>query len=226
MKTIKKSTNYCFLCLLLLGMVALMSCSKDDNIQPEETFDINNPEGYFIYAKHFNPDGSYRNIYVYEFMPGKRLNERNANGDRIETYIILDDNTINVGNGAFYLSFNGDLVTSNIGGIEDGTLIKAPESNQMAGKTFTGTYYKADESVLHHNFFYSFAAGGNTVDAGLNVGTTLRTENYTPIGNFAARAELENGDVEFMVFVNGKLEVTYKTKGGGAGWYHGTFEKQ
>src|SRR5690606_41444259 len=94
--------------------------------------------------------------------------------------------------------------------ITEFVLIKEPASIQLAGKSFSGTYYKGDKSILPQNFFYSFAADGNTVDAGFNPETAERTENYTPVGNIAARAVLDNGDTEFMVLVNGQLKVNYK----------------
>lgn len=90
-------------------------------------------------------------------------------------------------------------------------LVAIPATNQLAGKTFSGTYYKPDKSVLHQNFFYSFAPDGNKVGAGYAVGTpAVRIENYTLIGNIAAWVNIANSsDIELMVLINGKLEVGY-----------------
>jgi len=210
--------------LLMLGIAALTSCGKDDDPQPRETFDINHPEGYFLYVKQSNQDGSYRSTFLFEFMPGKLIKVYVPNGYDISAYTIIDDNAIDL-MGDIRFVFSDNLITSSREDFKEIVLIKAPGRNQLAGKTFTGTYFNADMSTLHSNFFYHFAAKGNTIDAGLNVGATLRTESYTPIGNFAARAELDNGDTEFMVLVNGKLEVNYKADGI-AGNHYGTLEEQ
>ncbi|MFB2119865.1 hypothetical protein [Parapedobacter sp. 2B3] len=223
MKTAKLLT-FSLLALIMLGMAALISCGKDDDVQPEETLDIRNPEGYFLYVRQSNHDGSYRSTFLFEFAAGKMVEIHLPNGVDSSPYTVIDDQTIDIGGGIRFV-FNNNLITSNREDFQEIVLIKAQEKDQLAGKTFSGTYYHADMSVLHDNFFYSFAAGGNTVDVGLNVGTTLRTESYTSIGNFAARAELDNGDIEFLVLVNGKLEVNYKAQGV-AGNHYGTFTRQ
>jgi len=223
MKT-AKLLSYSLLTLLMLGVATLMSCSKDDDIQPEETFDINNPEGYFLYLKGTDSDGSNTLFELWEFMPGKTVRTYHVDGEGTSIpYTILDNNTIGIAGLQFV--FNAGLVTSNYSRIKEIVLIKAPESNQLNRKTFAGTYYKADKSVLHQNFFYRFADEGNTVDAGFNVGTSDRTEDYTSIGNIAARAELANGDKELMILVNGKLAVSYSAVGV-TGKHYGTFTQQ
>ena len=88
---------------------------------------------------------------------------------------------------------------------------------------------KSDKSVLHPNFFYSFSAIENKVGAGLNTGTVIRTENYISIGNIAAWVDdvagVGNEDKEFMVLVNGKLEVGYHQKKPYMDYY-GTFTQK
>ncbi len=223
MKT-KISTSGLIALLILLGTIAPTACSKDAAPRPEGTFDINNPEGYFLCVKASGDNGFYRRILLYEFAPGKMVKFYHAYGDDILPYTLVDDNTIAVGDNRFV--FDGNLITSNREDFKEMILIKAPESNQLAGKTYAGTYHRGDGSVLHQNFFYRFASGGNTVDAGFNVGTAAaRTESYTLIGNFATLVDLDGtSDNEFMVLVNGKLEVNYKS--GGPHLHYGTFAQQ
>jgi len=223
MKT--KCLTFRLLTLLILGMTALTSCSKDDDIQPEETFDINNLAGYFLYyeSSNFNSIYPYRRIYLLEFTSGKICKRYSVFGEDFYPYTIEEGNIINTGFTQFLL--DGDSILDINNKYKEINLIKVPESNQLAGKIFGGTYYLANMSVLHPNFFYSFAAEGYKLDAGFIIGTTQRIQNYTPIGNVAARSELDNGDTEFMVLVNGKLEVNYKVKDVG-GNHYGTFEEQ
>lgn len=209
--------------LSIFGMTALTSCSKDDNPivdEPNETFDVNRPEGYFLYYK----GGGFLNG-LFEFLPGKKVKTHGAGNSNIREYTVVDNNIdIEGGIGTVRFVVEGDSVWSPDPYYTETALIKAPESDQLAGRTFSGTYYNADMSVLHSNFFYSFAASGNTVGAGFDVGTSVRTENYTSIGNFAARAELGNGDTEFMVLVSGTLEVNYRASN--HVFHYGTFTQQ
>ncbi|GAB3023671.1 hypothetical protein GCM10027051_30330 [Niabella terrae] len=208
----------------MTGLATLVACSKSDTPQPEETFDINNPEGYFLYVKTSLDNGSFRRIILFEFMPGNVVKQHTPSRDYTNAYTIIDNNTIDIA-GETRFTFNDNLVTSNRGDIKEIVLIKAPERNQLAGKTFAGTYYTYVKAVLHPNFFYSFSATGNTFGAGFNTGTTLRSESYTPIGNFASRTRMVNGDRDFMVLVNGKLEVNYVAQNA-IGAHYGTFEEQ
>ncbi|MFB2119864.1 hypothetical protein [Parapedobacter sp. 2B3] len=223
MKT-KILTSSLIALFILLGTAALTSCSKDNSPLLEGAFDINSPEGYFLCVKASGDNGFDRRILLYEFEPGKMVKFYHAYGDDILPYTLVDDNTIVVGDNRFV--FDGNLITSNREDFKEMILIEAPESNQLAGKTYAGTYHSGDGSVLHQNFFYRFASGGNTVDAGFKVGTAaVRTESYTPIGNFAALVYLDGtSDNEFMVLVNGKLEVNYKS--GGPQLHYGTFAQQ
>ena len=226
---IKLLTNS-LLALLMFCAAALTSCSKDDDIHPEDTFDIHNPEGYFLYVKQSNPDGSYPGFMVMKFMPGQILRISGVSGDIDAPYTVINGNAMDIqyGEGA-RIVFEGESIWSTFELFTEFVLIKEPESNQLAGKSFSGTYYKGDKSILHQNFFYSFAADGNTVDAGFTPETTERTENYTPVGNIAARAVLDNGDTEFMVLVNGQLKVNYKVYSPDVPtWpdYHGAFTQQ
>jgi len=229
MKT--KLLIYSLFALLMYGMTALTSCSKDDDLQPEpeeETFDIHNPEGYFLYVKDAFSDGSGPIIWLYEFMPGQILRRHSVSTYYDYPYAVIDGNTMASEEDINFV-FEGDSISSDHANFQEIVLIKSQANNQLAGKTFSGTYYKSDKSVLHQNFFYSFAADRYSVDAGFDPGTTERTESYTSIGNFAARAELDNGDKEFMVLVNNKLEVNYRVNTNSYSlWpdYHGTFTQQ
>jgi len=211
------------LILLLLGMIMSSSCSKDSDPiveKPEESFDINNPEGYFLY---FKGGGLFNSLY--EFLPGKKVKTHGLSSSDISQYTVAD-NYIDIegGIGSVRFVFEGDSVSSPDPYYGHASLIKPSERNQLAGKAFTGAYYKIDMSVLHPNFFYSFAMDRNTVDVGFNLGSIVRTEDYTPIGNFAARIDLGNGDKEFIVLINGKLEVNYRTADREV--YYGTLAQQ
>jgi hypothetical protein len=222
-----RSVKFGLFALLIFCMASLTSC-KDKDTQPEEIFDIHNPEGYFLFIRDMNGDGSDPFFLLFEFMPGKNI-RKHAVSTYIDTqYSFKNDSTILDDAGNQFV-FEGNSVTSNNPNIKEIVVIKAPESNQLTGKTFAGTYYKSDISVLHQSFFYSFAPDGEKVNAGFNPGTIERTERYTKIGNIAARAALENGDFEFMILVNGKLEVNYKTATNNQNYwpdFHGTFTQQ
>lgn len=217
-----------FLCSLFL-----CSCSNDDGNAPmpepppqETGFDIHDPEGYFLYVRTGNSDGTYPRVFLLEFVPGKMLRSHAVSGEgTLYTYTLVDDHIIDVANGSLRFVFEDGTVWSNEASYHEIVLIKAPQSDQLLGKTFAGVYYRADLSVLHENFFYTFSSEGNTVDSGLDLGNTLRTDEYTSIGNFAARTELEGGDTEFMVLINGQLEVNYNEVGA-PGVHHGIFGQQ
>lgn len=219
------------LVLIMFCTALFTSCSKDDNMQPEperETFDIHNPEGCFLYVLDARGDGSDPVIWLYEFLPGKILRRHSVSKYFDFPYTIRDGNTIVSGDDREFV-FEGDTILSDYLFFREIVLIKTQANYLLSGKTFSGTYYKKDKSILHQNFFYSFHADRFWVDAGFSPGTPMRTEEYTTIGGFAARAELANGDKEFMVLVNNKLQVNYRVKTDSYSlWpnYHGTFTQQ
>jgi len=223
-----KLISLSLLAFVMFCTAAFTSCSKDDDMLPEpeeETFDIHNPEGYFLYVKQSRADGSRSSSLLFEFMPGeKKLRVISVFATyRTFEYTVIDKSMIELSNGYRFI-FEGNSVSSSEVTYREIVLIKASESDQLIGKTFSGTYYKSDKSVLHQNFFYRFASG-RLVHAGFNPAATERIESYTAIGNFAARVELGNYDTELMVLVNGKLEVTYYAAAA-ANSYYGTFTQQ
>lgn len=202
--------------LPLLLLVVLAGCKKD-NPKPE-MFDITN---YVIAGRV-----SFGYPYIITIASGNRAKLTSYGvSDGIYTYT----------DGVLNFNFNdGEVVCSftiENGGIKKYTgpalintynLIKVPETNLLEGKAFSGSYYRFDNTVLHQNFFYSFS--GNKVDVGYSVGTAVRTENYTSIGNIASLVDLENSN-ELMILINGKLEVGYSQSNPRAE-YVGSFKQQ
>jgi len=213
---------------LVVLLITFMSCKKNEVEKEKEKpkFDINNPVGYFIYLKMANDDGTWIVPTILEFRPGKTLKHYTARDSQTYAYEILDGNVINLVGLNYRFVIEDGKITTEVTRFKEVTLLKAEETNQLAGKTFAGIYYKPDGSVLHPNFFYNFSGNENKVGAGLKIGTVIRTENYTSIGNIAAVAAIAgNEDKEFMVLVNGKLEVSYYQKNPYSEYY-GTFTKQ
>jgi major membrane immunogen (membrane-anchored lipoprotein) len=221
MKLEKKITT-----LIVLFCLIFTACKKKDNPTDVdiEKFDINNPAGYYIYVKYVDANREEANPLLFKFNAGKTMTFYKAgrNGDTL-SYDIIDGNTIYLGDISFTID-NGKITRSNAE-FTDFALIKDPETNQLAGKTFTGTYYKFDGSAWHQNYFYSFSGNENKVSAGINAGSVQRTENYIAIGNIAAWVDTPEDYRELMVLVNGKLEVGHFSLDP-RGWYHGSFTKQ
>jgi len=207
------------LALFSTGIIMFTSCKKDKVGKDDDksAFDINNATGYYIYVKYGNGSTVAYRPWLFEFGPGKTLKFYDAsaegNGTHIYPYEVIDGNIVGIKEMDFRFAIENGKVTSNDAILGGPILIKAPQTNQLAGKTFAGTYYYASGGVLHKNFFYSFAPRENKVGAGLNIGNVVRTENYSSIGNIAAWVAIAGSDdLEFMVLVNGKLEVSYFQK--------------
>lgn len=219
--------------LALLILAITCSACKKDKVAESDKFDINSPVGYFIYVTQLVDIGGGDTQAVqrlFEFLPEKKIRIHEATSDgnngRSIAYDIVDNNVVALVDSDLQFTIENGKVSSNYPHFETLALLKASGTNQLAGKTFAGTYFKPDKSVLHQNFFYSFAAEGNKVGAGFTVGNALRTENYSSIGNIAARvAVVGNADLEFMVLVNGKLEASYYKKNIDA-VYYGSFSQQ
>jgi hypothetical protein len=213
--------------LIVVFCLLFAACKKEGNSKETDTekFDINNPVAYYIYAKYVEPNRQEANPLLFKFNPGKTMTFYHAGGNADTLpYVIFDGNTIYLGDILFTID-NGKITKSNAE-FTDLTLIKEPETNQLAGKTFTGTYYKFDGSAWNQNYFYSFAGNENKVSAGINVGSVQRTDHYSPIGNIAAWVDTPENDYrELMVLVNGKLEVGYFSLEP-RGWYYGSFTKR
>lgn len=168
----------------LLLILALASCKKNDP-QPEE-FDITK---HIIAGKV-----SFGYPYIITIEPGNKA--------KLTSYSI-SDGTYTFVDGVLNFNFNdGEVICSftiQNGGVKKYTgpalintynLIKVPETNQLAGHVYAGTYYRLDNTVLHQNFYYIFSA--NKVDVGYSVGNAVRTENYTLIGNIAALVDIKD----------------------------------
>lgn len=198
---------------LVVLLITFMSCKKNEVKKEEDKpkFDINNPIGYFIYLKSANDNGTWVIPALMEFRPGKTLKYYSSKDkNQIYPYEVIDGNTINIVGFNYRFVIENDKISTEVTRFKEIALLKAEETNQLAGKTFTGTYHQPDKSVLHQNFFYSFSANENKLGAGFKPDVVMRTENYTVIGNIAAMVDVAgNDDAEFMVLVNGKLEVGY-----------------
>jgi len=204
----------------LLLILVLASCKKDD--PKPEVFDITR----FVIAGKV----SFGHPYIIAMEPGNKAT-LTSHGFSEGTYTYVDGVlSFNFTDGEVVCAFTieNDNIKAFDGPalINTYNLIKVPETNQLAGKTFAGTYYRLDNTVLHQNFFYSFYANHNKVGVGYTVGTPVRTENYTIIGNIAALVDIENSDDrELMVLINGKLEVGYRQSNPSA-TYIGSFTLQ
>jgi len=213
-------------------LISFTSCKKDKVAQSDK-FDINNPVGYFIYVKQqvqASDGGTGMLQGLFEFLPEKKIRRHeptsDGNNSRLLPYEVVNGNVVSLTDSDLQFTIENGQVTSNYLHFKTLALLKGAETNQLAGKTFVGTYYKSDKNVLHQNFFYSFAGKDNKVGAGFTVGTASRTENYSTIGNIGARvAVVGNADLEFMVLVNGKLEVSYYEKNSDV-LYYGSFNQQ
>lgn len=212
---------------LLMLAITFSSCKKEVVKKEEEKpkFDINNPVGYFIYSKQ-TLSGLWPSIWLLEFRPGKTLKLYEASPLRdgqIISYEVIDGNIVSLkGMNYRFLIENGEITSPNFATV---ALIKAAETDLLSGKTFAGTYYTPEHKVYHEKFFYSFSDKEKKVNIGFNVGATVRTETYRTVGNIAAWVDKNGaGDIEFLLLLNGKLEVNYYDNRGIR--YYGTFNQQ
>ena len=191
MKAIKNSSKL----LVLVISLFIFSCKKDKNTN-KSSFDINNPQGYAIVMMH---TGTQPKPFIAVFNDGNKAALASTNSYGNTTFEVVNDEII-INDDGVKLTFkvqNGKIIAHH-NSLKYAELIKVPTENQLAGKTFTGTYYNADGSILHPTFYYFFHSFGNKADVGLKVGTSLRTENYVPMGNVAAF--INNGNfVEFVI---------------------------
>lgn len=199
MKTLLK------LCLVAISsMLLLNSCKKDDNDLSD--FEINNPVGYMILYNKGNT------TWVYEFASTSKLNIYTTRLLDEYNYTVVD-NKVKLAVANEYFLISRGKVTHYVNDVlQDATvrLVKKPDVSQLAGKTFTGTYKTASGSIVHPNFFYTFHPNANKVDAGYIVGTTVRTENYNPIGNIGSRTQHYGPEYyEMLILIDGKLYATY-----------------
>lgn len=213
MKAFKNSSTL----LVLIISIVILSCKKDKNAN-KSGFDINNPQGYAIVMMNNTAQPT---PVIAVFREGNKVTLASTSTYGTSTFEVVNDEII-IDDDGYKLPFkiqNGKIISYK-NSLKSAELIKIPAEDQLADKTFTGTYYKNDGSVLHPNFYYSFHSFGNKVDAGFKVGTSLRTENYVPIGNVAAF--IRNGNyVEFVIKMpDGNVISNYRD----AAWSYGLFK--
>jgi hypothetical protein len=213
-----------FLCL---GIIAVLSGCKKDKDDPNSGFDINNPGGYAIFWKT-KVTGQAANPYFimgllelkndhlaqYYDIEGNYSLEYTVDGDKIVTSV-----------GTFTIE-NGNVSDASVSGVADKQLIKLPATSAIVNNRYSGKYYKSNGDVLHNYFFYSFTSG-TALAAGVTPGTPSRTGTYSPVANIGAYSNVEgtDGDKEFMILVNGKLEANYSSESQVA-IYSGDFGKE
>lgn len=207
--------------LLLIAVATFSSCKKDTTLEPEETDFFSNPEAYTLFIRYDN-----NNIVLLDFKENNRIYESNIIlDDDMITYVKVNANTIDIPDRNIRIKRSGIELPANVA---EHHLIKKSEPNSLAGNTYAGSYLKANGSVLHQNFYYTFGdANTDILLAGHSIGTPLRTETYTIFANMAARISKENseGDTEHMIAVGDKLYVSYRVFGQQT-MYHGIFTKQ
>lgn len=203
--------------IILMVSIYFLSCKKDKENEPG--FDIKNPAGYVI-AGTFDIPNLGNNVpvpIVFEFLSNQKLKIGYIEGTEELDYFVSNDTVLT--DGIKLLIKNNKLTYFKFQLIEfpnhNLKILKKPDANALLGKTYTGSYYNLDNTVLHPNFFYGFHAAEDKVDAGYNVGTTVRTETYTSVANIGALVQ-GNGFKEFMLLDEGKLKAMYKATGGNA----------
>lgn len=209
MKNLKHLTKM-FVMLSILS--AIFACKKDKNIVPEAQFDLNNPQGYAIVI---TPSDKENMPAILLFPSENKLVVRYHDVKGIaDIPFTVNGTELKIADAVFKIE--NSKITGFNQLIGKATLVKIPANNQLAGKTFTGLFYKADGSVLHPRFFYSFDASNNKVAAGFEVGNTLRTENYAPIANMAAYIKNDASQYnEFIVKMpDGSVISNYKDGSG------------
>lgn len=190
--------------LIFALLLSLSSCKKDP-VAP--SFNINNPKGYAIVYSHRN---DYPAPIIAVFNEGNKVTYGSVNTYGNASFrvnndeLILDDDGIDL-----VFKIQNEKIVSYSDNIKTAELIKIPEENQLLGKTFTGVYYHTNGTVLHQKFFYNFQSFGNKVEVGYDVGNTIRTESYTPMGNIAAF--IQNNGVEFIIKMpDGRIISNYR----------------
>lgn len=223
---ITKLTTTIICMLLATGM--LISCKKDAETVPKEKGIIEDPANYVVYIRLQSPSGSAYYDELYDFSPDNKMYTYTPEIPQgaIRNYS-RDGNILKIE--GTMVEITQDKVT-NEGGwdIKDFAILKKQSSNQLAGKVYTGVYYKNDGSVLHPSFFYQFHPSSTTKKAGLVFPTVAREDTYILIGGVAALGKNipgYPGDAELLVLVNEKLYVNYYDSTNDK-MYSGIFSKQ
>lgn len=215
------------------------SCKKDGEAKTA-TFDLNKIklEEYCIYTNHRAKNGTFKNEkQLYDFKPGNKVDIYTAqtSGGYQYSYTIVNNHLLDIEGTLYIITFDGNgkitaITHPNANYLfERPVFIKKTTTDQLAGKTFTGRYYTQEGADIHNkNLIYKFLSNGK-VAAGFDVNNPVRTENYTPIGNIGAAADITgmNNSSEIMVLIDGKLEVnTWNAVANPARLEYGTFIEQ
>jgi hypothetical protein len=197
--------------LLTFLQVAFM-CRQKEEVKPSEKdligIDLDDPVGRCLYLEL--PSDLSNRFLILEFAPNNFLN---VYGVTVPNPLPIPyerpgDRIIRITGGDFHFE-EGGIVSSVSANFKRLLLLPEASTNQLAGKTFEGKYHRENGSVLHENYFYSFSKTGTELQAGFQVGSPVRTATYIRIGNWGAVSRVNNGDLEVMVLVDGKLEVDY-----------------
>jgi hypothetical protein len=212
-----------FLCL---GFIAIFSGCKKDKDDPNSGFDINNASGYAIFWKT-KAAGQEANPYfimgLLELKNDHLAQYYDIEGNYTLNYTV-EGNKIVTDVGTFTIE-NGNVSDASIT-VADKQLIKLPAASAIVNNRYSGKYYKPNGDVLHNYFFYSFTSN-TALAAGVAPGTPSRTGTYSSVANIGAYANVEgaDGDKEFMVLINGRLNVNYFSESQVA-IYSGDFSKE
>jgi hypothetical protein len=188
----KKSFLIAKLILLFSFCISISSCKKD---RISSSFNINNPKGYaIVMTKNFD----YPVPVIAVFNDGNKLTYAGHQTYGSSSFKVSNNEMILDDDGEeLRFTIQNDKIISHSNNLKTAVLIKVPEENQLLGKTFTGSYYNTNGSVLHPKFFYTFDSFTNNVNAGYELGNTVRTETYTPFGNVAAF--IQHNGIEFII---------------------------
>ncbi|WP_344673720.1 hypothetical protein [Sphingobacterium kyonggiense] len=235
-----KTRYFKFILISLIISCLLYACKKNDAAEAP-AFDIGQLDQYCLYVRVASPEvpNSTVSDFIFDFKTGNIAELGSLEGLYTLTTKVMEDNSVKISMGlndyVLFVVEKGKPVIKQwklFGEVTELQLIKKPEINLLKGNTFTGTYYKSNNTVLHENFFYSYSALNNfSLTAGLKVNEpALRGEVYKSLGNIAAYVKKVNSttaDMEFMILVDGKLRVTYIDRvSNPTQYYHGVFIKK
>ncbi len=236
MKTLTNILKYIAILLMTIVTVSLItSCKKDGEKDKEELgFNINRAEDYYIFATYVDDRSSVASgtlrPALFDFQTGKSVSRQRFTKNTY-TYEITENNTVISFSGIKIMVNNGNIIgiTEEHMTYSNITVIKKSDvTGTLAGRTFKGTYYKHDGSVVWQNCTYIFADENNRV--GFLSGSAERVENYTPIGNIGALVEKVSdtaNDGELLLLIKGKLDVYYLNRSTDPQqYYHGSFTEQ
>ncbi len=213
----KTTKIYTILIAALYILCFSTACKKDkpstDREDNDVFFDVKKAEEYYIYVKTIN-DNQVTKHSLIDFGPDNSITLYVTQYQYVDAYTFTDNNTtVTINSSIANIVINKGKVASITlakDSVTEFIVIKKEEVSSLVGKTFTGSYLKADGTVLHSKFFYRFI-GDNKYEAGFEIANTLRTETYEPIGNIGAwvSSTSDLNHRELLLYVNDALKVTY-----------------